>query len=174
MVAIMRSALALLALQVLGAFAVVEEAAADAPQLNIGVKTTFSDADSILGLKLVNGRPTKAVVELTNNEDEPVRLDLIGGTLTSTNPLPADAPAAAAIVANLTGYSYDTSKDAILGPGESKTYPYSFVLDLQPRDVQLNVLAVVSTAAGLVFQIEAHSDKATIVDPPISIFDPQM
>ncbi|EFX01445.1 hypothetical protein CMQ_6387 [Grosmannia clavigera kw1407] len=174
MVAMIRSALALLALQVLGAFAAVEEAAAEMPQLNIGVKTTFVDADSILGLKLINGRPTKAAVELTNHEAEPVRLALIGGTLLTTNALPEDAPPSAAIVANLTGVTYENSKDAILAPGATKVFPYSFVLDLQPRDVKLSLQAVVSSSAGHVFQLEAHSDTATIVDPPISFFDPQI
>lgn len=196
MVAILRSALALLALQVVGSFAAVDvdatvdaaaeaaaEAAADAaaagsekvvPELKVDVVTTFPELDTTLGLKLVNGKPTKALVQLTNYEEEPVRLALIGGALSTLEPLPAGAPPTAAILANLSAASYEQSKANVLQPGEVKAFPYNFVLDLMPREIQVNLMGVVAKADGKVFQLPLHSEKAAIVDAPMSIFDPQM
>ena len=52
--------------------------------------------------------------------------------------------------------------------------PYSFVLDLQPQDVRLQLIAVVTNAKGEVYQIQAYNQTVGIVDPPTSFFDPQM
>ncbi|CAK7230507.1 Increased recombination centers protein 22 [Sporothrix curviconia] len=175
MVSFKLSTVALFALQVLGASAAAEEplAAKAAPEVKIDIDTKFPEAD-IFGLKLINGRPTKAIVEITNHEDGPVRVSILGGALVNPQPLPEGVAPSANVVVNLTTVSFESSKDALLQPGETRGYPYNFVLDLQPRELRLDVMAIVTNSAGQLFQVIAHSDAATIVDPPINIFDPQI
>ncbi|KAL8392651.1 hypothetical protein RB595_002737 [Gaeumannomyces hyphopodioides] len=180
MVSLKLTSLALLACQLVGVLAQAEsaapsgEAAKDAPpaapQLKVDVVTTFPEAD-IFGIKLVNGRPTKAVVEITNNEDKPLRVNFVGGALGRPDQPPAsadDKPAPA--LRNLTAVKYDVEVPA----GDKRSLTYSFTLDMQPQDVRVDLVAVVSNAKGQTFQIPAHSDKASIVEPPTSFLDPQI
>lgn len=128
----------------------------------------FPDND-ILGLKLVNQRPTRAVVTVSNNEDVPVTLGFISGVLQK---LDADhaAPAYKGILRNLTAARYD----AVLEPGESRDLPYTFVQDMTPRDVRLLLVAVMESENGDIFQVNAYNGTAAIVEHPTSFFDPQM
>ncbi|KAK1984336.1 signal sequence receptor alpha chain [Colletotrichum cereale] len=172
MVYLKSSLLALLALPVSGAFAAAEapaDAGAAAPTLKTNIETTFPDAD-IFGVKIVNGHPTKAFIEFTNNEDAPIQVAMVGGTLSSTNELDEDALPSDNVIRNLTAARYDLTIEA----GDKKAVPYSFALDANPQDVLLQLIAVVSNAKGDVFQIQAYNSTASIVEPPTSIFDPQM
>ena len=142
---------------------------ADAPVLKADISTSFPDAD-IFGVKLVNGRPTRALVEVVNHEDGPIQFAFVSGALASTQELPADAPAYQAILRNLSAVQYNLQ----IGAGETKALPFSFAVDMQPQDVTLQLMAVVANSKGNIFQIPAHTGPAAIVEPPTSLLDPQM
>ncbi|PNP48363.1 hypothetical protein TGAM01_v200701 [Trichoderma gamsii] len=168
------SLLAFLALQVFGAVAqeepVAEPAtAAEASTLNADIRTSFPDSD-ILGLKLVNGRTTTALVEVTNHEDGPIQFLFANGALWTPEDLADDVPAYQGIVRNLTMVQYSLEIES----GETKSFPYSFVLDMNPQDVRLRLLAVFTNAEGVVFQVPAYEGSTAIVEAPTSFLDPQI
>jgi hypothetical protein len=141
----------------------------DAAHLNADLSASFPDSD-IFGVKLVNGHPTKALVTLANRDSAPVTLAFLTGALHSTKVLPADAPAYQGILRNLSTTQYNLEVPA----GETKEIPYSFSLDMQPQDVQLNLIAVVTNSQGTIFSLQVHNGTAAIVEPPTSFLDPQM
>lgn len=169
--------LALLAAQAWGAIAAKKaDSASDAgarsspaPELAATVKTIFPDAD-ILDVRLVNGRPTKALVEVTNHEKNPITIAFVAGALVTTQVLPEDSSASQAIIRNITAVQYNLDIET----GESKTLPFSFVLDMQPQLIRLQLIAVLTNAGGNPFQLLAHNSTALIVEAPTSFFDPQI
>ncbi|KAI0471633.1 hypothetical protein GGR56DRAFT_677524 [Xylariaceae sp. FL0804] len=175
MVAFKYSVLAALALRVVSVFAqdspVLDDNAGSPPEneLRADVAVTFPDAD-IFGVKLVNGRPTKAVVDITNNEAKPIQVALVGGQLFTTQELPPDVNPMAAVVRNLSTVRYE----ATIPAGEQQSLPYSFVLDMQPQDVRLQMMAVVTNEAQQVFQVPVTNQVVSIVEAPVSFFDPQI
>lgn len=164
------SLLALLAVQVFGAPAkdTEEEAAAPAP-LKATIRATFPDAE-LLGLRLVNGKPTRAVLEVTNHDEGPIQVAFVSGALSSDKALPPDAPAYRSIVHNLTASEYNLAVAA----GESAQVPYAFALDLQPQDVRVQLTALVTDAKGGIFPVTAYNGTASIVEAPTSFLDPQI
>ncbi|KAI1260496.1 hypothetical protein F5Y18DRAFT_255011 [Xylariaceae sp. FL1019] len=176
MVAFRFSVLAALALSVTSVFGdavpVVDEAANDAAAdaaAKVDVVTTFPDAD-IFGVKLINGKPTRAVIDVTNNDNKPMQVAFVGGQLVTAQELPADTPAYAGILRNLSSVQYQ----ATIPAGEKQSLPYTFVLDMQPQDVRLNLLAVVMTGDNSILSLGVYNDIVSIVEAPFSILDPQI
>ena len=139
------------------------------PELKATFSATFPDAD-ILGVKLVNGRPTKALIEIDNRESAAIQFAFVAGQLHHTKELPVDAAAHESIVRNITAMQYNVAVEA----GEKKQLPYSFALDMQPQDVRLALTAVVLGPKGHIHQVSVHDGRAAIVEAPTSFFDPQM
>lgn len=121
-------------------------------------------------MKLINNRATKALLSFSNDEAEPVTISIVGGALSSNAPLAANAPTSSLIVRNLTATRYDIEIPA----GEKQTLPYSFTTDLQPQDLRLNLIAVVTSSKGEVYQIQAYNETVSVVDAALSVFDPQV
>ncbi|KAI1193808.1 hypothetical protein F5X97DRAFT_328185 [Nemania serpens] len=181
MVALRYSVLAALALRVISVFAQEEasdlppvtddETVADAPelQLNAEIVATFPEAD-IFGVKLVNGRPTKAVIDITNNEAEPIQVAFLGGQLMTPKELGPDAPAYASILRNLSTIQYQ----ATIPAGEKQSFPYSFVLDMQPQDVRLHLVGAVLGTSNQIFSVGIYDEVVSIIEAPTSFFDPQI
>lgn len=168
------SLLSVLALQVFGASAADVSPADDSvpssqSKLKATLKTTFPDAD-VLGVRLVNGRPTKALIDITNNEDGPIQVAFLAGFVANPKELPEGTPAYQSILRNLTAVQYNHAIEA----GETKSFPYSFALDMQPQDVKLQLAAVLTSAKGQLHQVMAHEGQASIVEAPTSFLDPQI
>jgi hypothetical protein len=145
------------------------ETPAATPNLAVSVSASFPNAE-VFGVKLINGHATQAVLDFTNNEAEPIQVALIGGALSSLQPLAPDIHPSAAIVRNITATRYDVEIPA----GEKQTLPYTFTTDLHPQDLRLNLIAVVSSRAGDVYQVQAYNETVSVVEAATSIFDPQM
>lgn len=121
-------------------------------------------------MKVINGHATKAILDFTNNEAEPVTVSFVGGALASLQQLPEGAHPSMAIVRNLTATRYDT----LIPAGGKQSLPYSFTTDMNPQDLRLSLLAVINSQAGNVYQVQAYNETVSVVEPATSIFDPQM
>ncbi|GKT99341.1 signal sequence receptor alpha chain [Fusarium langsethiae] len=164
----------LLALAASHVFGVVAQDAPDAnaapkAPLKAEIKTTFPETD-ILGVKLVNGRPTKAVIEVTNQDANPIQVSFVSGSLNTLKDLPEDSPRYASIVRNLTAVQYNIEVAA----GEKKELPFSFAQDMQPQEVRIELQALVSDSSGALHEVLVHNGSASIVEAPTSLLDPQI
>ena len=120
-------------------------------------------------MKLVNGHATRAVLDVKNNEPEPVAVAIIGGSLWTPFDVPG-APNPPQIVRNLTAQRYGLQIPA----GESETVTYAFATELHPQDLRLNLAAVLQNSEGNVFTKMVYNETVSIVEAPVSFFDPQM
>lgn len=139
------------------------------PNLAVSVSASFP-ASEVFGIKVINGHATQALLDFTNDESEPVAIAVIGGALSTLQPLAPGTHPSAAIVRNLTGTRYDVEIPA----GEKQTLPFTFTTDLNPQDLRLNIIAVVTSKAGEVYQVQAFNETVSVVEAATSIFDPQM
>ncbi|KAI5297663.1 hypothetical protein KEM55_004416, partial [Ascosphaera atra] len=141
-----------------------EQAAAqqEAPaQLNVLASTHFPDSE--LGIKLVNGKTLNAEITVSNQEaEEAVFLTLVTGQLSDLE--------TGASVRNLTA----TRHGAEIAAGQQATVKYPISLDMNPRDLRLQLVAFVATAKQTIYTLKAFDGQVSIVEAPISIFDPQM
>lgn len=135
------------------------------PKLQVSISASFPQSE-IFGIKVVNGHPTEALLSVKNDEPLPVQLRFVGGSLWS----PAYAGQESRIVRNLTTTTYNGEIPA----GESGSFTYSFVTELHPADLQLQLAAIVSDEEGRYFTVPAFNETVSIVEAPTSIFDPQI
>jgi len=166
------SVLALLSLRVLGAFGAEEadvKSPASAPTLDVNVNTKFPDSE-VFGVKVINGQATRAVLEFTNNEKNAIEVAVVGGALMTLEQIPEGSPANSWVVRNLTSAKYGVS----IAAGEKQTVPYTFTTDLHPADLRLQIVAVVQSSAGAVYQLQAFNETISVVEAATSFFDPQI
>lgn len=150
------------------AAAAADDADIQSPKLNVDIKTTFPQSE-IFGVKLVNGHSTRAVLEVSNHETQPITVALIGGSLITPVGVPG-APDPPQVVRNLTAARVGVQIPA----GEAETVPYSFATELHPQDLTLNLVALLQNSEGAVFTKQVFNETVSVVEAPMSIFDPQM
>jgi hypothetical protein len=137
------------------------------PTLAVDIKATFPQSE-LFGVRLVNGHPVRAVLDVSNNEPGPVTVAIVGGSLLTPNT--PGAPDPPIVLRNLTAAKYDTQVPA----GQKSSVTYTFATDMHPQDVRLNIAAILQNAEGAVFTKMVFNETVTVVEAPVSIFDPQM
>jgi hypothetical protein len=58
--------------------------------------------------------------------------------------------------------------------GEKETLTYTFATEMHPQNVKLNLAAVLQNSEGTVFTKMVYNETVSVVEAPMSIFDPQM
>lgn len=134
--------------------------------LKVTADVVFPDA-SVLGIKLVNGQATKALFKIKNDEADPVKIRMIGGSLWSLGA--ADLKKTQS-VRNLSSTQFTTT----IKPHSETTLTYKFKTDLHPQDLRLLIAGVFEDKNHNTFQVEGFSGTVSVVEAPFSIFDPQM
>lgn len=124
------------------------------------IHTTFPNSE-IFGIKLVNGHATQAVLSVVNQDPTPVRVQLVGGSLWDLRTDQA--------VRNLTAIPYNIE----IPGGANESLTYNFATELHPQDLRL-VLAALVTKDKLAYQVPAFNGTVSVVEAPLSFFDPQM
>lgn len=114
-------------------------------------------------MKLVNGNPTEALLSITNEEEEAVRVNFVGGSLWTL-----DEPSVN--IRNLTATRFNVEIPA----GAQESLPYDFTTDMHPQELRLNLAAVVTDGEGNIFTMSAYNQTVSVVEPDTSILDPQM
>lgn len=120
-------------------------------------------ASEIFGIKIVNGQQSQALLTFSNEEEVPVTVNFVGGSLMSL-----DEPSKP--VRNLSTTTYGVE----IAAGEKETLPYSLTTEMHPQDLRLNLISVISKNVTQFFTIQAFNGTVSVVEPETSIFDPQM
>lgn len=147
---------------------VEEDTVGSTPNLAVEISTSFPDSE-IFGVKLVNGRATRAILDVSNHETAPINVLVVGGSLTTPIDVPG-APDPPVVLRNLTAAKYGVQIPA----GEKETLTYSFATEMHPQDLRLSIAAVLQNEAGSVFTKMVYNETVSVVEAPMSIFDPQM
>ncbi|KJX96521.1 hypothetical protein TI39_contig617g00004 [Zymoseptoria brevis] len=134
--------------------------AADSAALDVSISVSFPDAE-IFGVKLVNGRPTRALLSVVNNEDVPVKPLIVLGALKETG--------GGVVMRNLTAARFGND----IPPKGKEVLTYAFSTIMQPRDVTLEMKVLVQRG-GRVFTVKAFEEGVSVVEAPVSILDPQI
>jgi hypothetical protein len=58
--------------------------------------------------------------------------------------------------------------------GEKETLTYSFATEMHPQDLRLTLAAILQNSEGNVFTKVVYNETVSVVEAPMSIFDPQM
>ncbi|KAF2087949.1 hypothetical protein K490DRAFT_65229 [Saccharata proteae CBS 121410] len=156
--------LSLLALNTHAVDTDVEEEIEDpssSPNLAVSVSASFPNSE-IFGVKLVNGHATQALLSVQNDEEIPVSVAFVGGSLWA----PSEP---SVIVRNLTTQRYNVE----IPPGEKQSLTYSFATELHPQDLRLNLVTIL-TANDALYTVQSYNETVSIVEAPTSIFDPQI
>ncbi|CRG83727.1 hypothetical protein PISL3812_01082 [Talaromyces islandicus] len=138
------------------------EEATPAPSLAVSVQASFP-ASEIFGIKLVNGQESQALLTFSNEEEVPVTVNFVGGSLMSL-----DEPSKA--VRNLSTTTYGVE----IAAGEKETLPYKITTEMHPQDLRLNLISVLNKNVTQFFTIQAFNGTVSVVEPETSIFDPQI
>ncbi|EEH04294.1 signal sequence receptor alpha chain [Histoplasma capsulatum G186AR] len=136
-----------------------------APELDVTVSASFPNSE-VFGVKLVNGNPTNALLSISNNEPDPVTLNLIGGSLWTIHP----SEEVGQNVRNLTSSRYNIA----IPPGGQHSMEYPLVTEMHPQDLRLHLAAVISNSKGMAFTVRAYNGTVSIVEAETSIFDPKV
>jgi hypothetical protein len=140
------------------------------PNIDVTARATFPQSE-IFGIKLINGHGTQSVLSIANNEAAPITVAAIGGSLwTMGDPTTKAAGGPPQIVRNLTTVRYNVEIPA----GQKESLSYTFVQDLQPGDLRLNIAAVVRDQKDHFYTIQAFNETVSIVEPETSLLDPQI
>ncbi|KAK5119103.1 hypothetical protein LTR62_000314 [Meristemomyces frigidus] len=145
-----------------------EDTVGSSPAIAVDVKTTFPESE-IFGVKLVNGRATKAALSITNHETTPITVLIVGGSLTTPIDTPG-APDPPTILRNLTAQKYGLQVPA----GSSESLTYAFATEMHPQDLRLSISAVLQNEAGSIYTMMAYNETVSVVEAPLSWFDPQI
>ncbi|KAH8696669.1 putative translocon-associated protein, alpha subunit [Talaromyces proteolyticus] len=133
-----------------------------APALAVSVQASFPSSE-IFGIKLVNGEASQALISFTNDEEVPVTVNFIGGSLLTLDE-------SATPVRNLSTANYGVEIPA----GEKQTLPYSITTEMHPQDLRLSLISVLSKNVTQFFTVQAFNGTVSVVEPETSIFDPQI
>lgn len=117
-------------------------------------------------MKLVNGRATTAVLDVTNEEPTALNIRFIGASLWS----PDSSSQPTFIVRNLT----TTVVDGTIPAGESESFTYKFTTEMHPQDLRLNIAAVLVDENQKFYTMSAFNETVSVVEAPTSFFDPQV
>ncbi|PWY79101.1 translocon-associated protein, alpha subunit [Aspergillus eucalypticola CBS 122712] len=161
--------LALLSVQALIGGSLAADAAEkdDLPEtqlLSVTAHASFPASEEIFGVKLVNGYPTEALITFANEDEVPVTVNFIGGSLSAVE------GESSQIVRNLTAHRYSVEIPA----GQQESVSYSFATEMHPQDLLLTLASVISDTNGNLFTLYAYNSTVSVVEPETSIFDPQI
>ncbi|KXT18477.1 hypothetical protein AC579_2268 [Pseudocercospora musae] len=135
--------------------------------LKVDVNVSFPDAE-IFGVKMVNGRPTRALLHIANNEDSDINVLIATASLFTPLDTPG-MPDPPQNLRNLTG-----AKFGMVIPAKSKeTLTYAFATVMQPQDLTLQIQTVI-TRAQQMYTLTIFRENVSIVEAPVSFFDPQI
>jgi len=131
-----------------------------AAPLNVKISTSFPSAE-IFGIKLVNGQHTSAVLSISNQDPTPIRVQFVGGSLWD--------PRTEVNIRNLTASQYNLEVPG----GANQSLTWNFKTELHPQELRL-VIAALVVREDMAFQVPAFNGTVSVVEAPISFFDPQM
>lgn len=133
------------------------------PNLKVSISAKFPQSE-IFGVKLINGHATQAVLDITNDEPQPVGVAIVGGSIVQDN------GAQTQVLRNLTAARYSIEIPA----GESETVTYTFSTEMHPQDVRLQLVAVLKDHKDAFYTVSVYNETVSVVEAPTSFFDPQM